>query len=115
MTVGEVWQEHHRLEGQVVRVEGIITRCYDLSCPLKESVEDGAKWLGIGTSDTFDAEVQSYLGRRIVVEGRLRGECLHTYADPKEQTHRADGEFVGVICTDRSSMLLNPKLVGVAS
>jgi hypothetical protein len=110
LSVGDVWQKHHELEGRLVRVHGVITRCEPLGCMLRES-RDGSKWLGVGESENFDDHAARYLGKPIVVEGRLRSDCLHAYADPPEVT-QPHGEFQGVICTDRSGMLLNPRLIG---
>ena len=109
LTVSEVWARHHELEGSVIRVRGVIPRCYSLGCELYESKEDKSKWLSIGTSDKFDDEVETYLGKPILVEGRLRGECLHAFADKDtDQTEEV------IICTDRASMIMNPKLIGRA-
>ena len=80
---------------------------------LRESPQDGSKWLGIGASDQFDDEVQAYLHKPIVVEGKLRAECLHTYVDEDDGLAHV-GKGYTVICTDRSGMLLNPVLVGRA-
>ena len=113
LTVADVWARHHALDGKVIRVRGVVAECYSLGCELYQSADDRSKWLGIGTSDTFDAAVQSYLGKQIVVKGLFRADCLHALADPANQTHRADGELTVVICTDRADMIINPQLVGV--
>lgn len=113
LTVSDVWAKHHELDGKMIRVQGVVTRCYRLGCQLYQSAGDQSKWLGIGTSDSFDEAVASYLGKRIIVEGRLRADCLHVMADPEEQTHRPDGEVNVIICTDRASMIMQPQLVGL--
>ena len=113
LSVADVWAKHHELDGQAIRVQGVVTNCYNLGCELYQSANDKSKWLGIGTSDTFDDAVQPFLGRRIIVAGRLRADCLHVFADQDSQTHRADGEPNVVICTDRASMIMRPELVGV--
>ena len=108
LTVSEVWQRHVELDGKVVRVTGVVTRCQRLGCSLRESTQPNARSLGIGTSADFDREVQPLLGGPIVVEGRLDADCLHVAADRAYGEHgRTDIQ----ICSDRASMLKEPVLV----
>src|SRR5687768_5077507 len=101
LTIGEVWFRHHELDGKPIRVRGIVTRCQSLGCPLQESTDRNSKWLGIGSSKSFDRRMSKLLGKEVVVEGRLRADCLHIYADPPSMTTRPeDGEATVVICTD---------------
>ena len=110
LTVGDVWARHHELDGAPIRVEGVVTRCYNLGCRLQETADQKGKWLSIGTSADFDEKVQQFLGKRIVVTGRLRADCLHVHADA-DQGER--NQHV-IICTDRASMIIKPKFAGLA-
>jgi hypothetical protein len=114
VSVADVWAHHHEFDGKMIRVHGVVTKCYSLGCRLYQSENDRSKWLSIGTSETFDDAVQPFLGKEIIVEGRLRADCLHVFADTEEETHRPDGEVTVVICTDRASMIMQPELVGLA-
>ena len=110
LTVSEVWARHHELDGKLIRVEGVIEQCYRLGGPLKESLGPEAKHLNVGTSESFDVAVQQFVGKRIVVAGRLRTDCMHVSAD--EDRGERDGSVI--ICTDRASMIMNPRIVGLA-
>jgi hypothetical protein len=113
LTVADVWARHHELDGKMIRVQGVVTRCYNLGCQLYPSANDQSKWLGIGSSDTFDDAVQPFIGKRIIVSGRLRADCLHASADPDNHLRAEDGQPNFVICTDRASMIMAPQLVGL--
>ena len=114
LTVSEVWLRHHELNGKMIRVQGVVMECKPLACPLQESADDKWKWLGIGTSKIFDKAVVPYLGKPIVVEGRLRADCLHIMADSKQNIPNEHGDVVDIVCTDRASMIVNPQLIGLA-
>ena len=108
LTVSEVWARHHELDGKVIRVRGFVSGCRILGCALQESLGEDTKWLGIGTSGKFDKAVAPLVGRQIVVKGRLDASCLHVYADPRFEQNREDI----IICTDRASMIDEPRLIG---
>jgi hypothetical protein len=97
----------------MIRVHGVVTRCYPYGCQLYQSADDKSKWLGLGTSDNFDDSVQPFIGKPIIVSGLLRADCLHAYADPDKEIRREDGALTVVLCTDRASMIMDPQLVGL--
>lgn len=107
-SIREVWKNHVALDGRVIRVRGVVKNCYALSCSLLEHGGRGARRLGIGTSKQFDRAIQSRLGLPVTVEGRFDARCLHAFADREFGDHGRD-ELV--VCTDRASMLHDPKLV----
>ena len=109
LTVADVWQRHHELDGRIVRVSGVVTRCYRYGCNLLASMSENAKWIGMGGTAEFDQTIQPLLGKQIVVEGRLDARCLHASADEKYPAN-----LDVVVCSDRASVLTDPKLVGVA-
>ena len=105
LSVGDVWARHHELDGQVLRIRGIVTNCQPLSCQLRESATAKARWLSLGSSTRFDAAVKNELGREIVVEGRLDSTCLHLFADPPSNSREI------VVCADRFPTIVSPKLI----
>jgi len=107
-TVGEVWKNHVALDGKIIRVSGVVTHCELLGCSLLENVGPDSKSLSIGGSDKFDSAIQSRLGMPVVIEGRLDATCLHGMADRKFGQH---GVKDVIICTDRASMLEDPRIV----
>ena len=110
LTISEVWKQHVALDGQVIRVSGVVTRCQSLGCSLRENPSPTARTLGLGSSPEFDREIQHWLGLPVVVEGRLDAKCLHSRADRLTGSHRlADIE----ICMDRASELRDPKIVSL--
>ena len=109
LSVGVVWARHQQLDGQIIRVSGIVYRCHRLDCQLAEAPGRRAKSLGIGSSPTFDRAIQPYLGHRIIVEARLKARCLHISADRPSDRH---GDDI-VVCTDRADELADPKIVAV--
>jgi hypothetical protein len=107
LTVSDVWRQHAALDGQRIRVSGVVVECRRLSCALRENRSPDARALGLGSSDRFDAAIQSRLGLPIVIEGRLDATCLHGRADRLTGPHGAK-EF---ICLDRSAELADPRIV----
>ncbi|WP_300975228.1 hypothetical protein [Sphingomonas sp. LHG3406-1] len=107
-SIREVWQYHQVLDGQVIRVRGIVTKCQDLGCSLREHGGMDARTLAIGTSADFDRRIQSRLGAVVTVEARFDPTCLHDRAD-KQFGHGGSGEIL--VCTDRASMLIDPRIV----
>jgi len=110
LIVPEVWKQHIKLDGQVIRVSGVVLRCQQLGCSLRENPSPSARTLGLGSSPEFDRAIQSRLGLPIVVEGRLKADCLHSRADRLTGNH---GRTDIVICTDRAAELVNPRLVSL--
>ncbi|WP_152569415.1 MULTISPECIES: hypothetical protein [Sphingomonas] len=107
-SIREVWQNHVALDGQVIRVRGVVTDCRALSCSLREHRGPSARTLSLGNSERFDAEVQSTLGLPITVEGRLNAACLHAAADREFGAH---GRSEMLVCTDRADMVREPRMV----
>jgi hypothetical protein len=110
LTVTEVWKQHDALDGQVVRVSGVVTRCAVLSCSLRENPSPSARGLGIGPSQRFDADIQSRLGQPVVIEGVFDAACLHARADRASGNRQARDI---VVCTDRAPELRDPRLVSL--
>ncbi len=110
LTVGDVWKQHGSLDGQVVRVSGVVNKCAGFSCALRENPSPTARTLSLGSSDTFDRAIQSRLGRPVVVEGTLDARCLHARADRHSGDHDPSKVY---ICTDRAPELRNPRLVSL--
>lgn len=108
-SIREVWQHHAALDGQLLRVRGVVTKCRPLGCSLREHGGKGARSVAIGTSADFDRRIQSRLGELITVEGRFDPTCLHREAD-RDFPHRMASDEI-VVCTDRASMLHSPRLV----
>jgi hypothetical protein len=107
LTVPQVWKQHVALDGQVIRVSGVVVKCQLLGCALRENPSANARSLGLGSSDAFDRAIQSRLGLPVVVEGRLDATCLHGRADRLAGAHGAT-EYV---CLDRSAELAHPRIV----
>ena len=108
LTVPEVRKQHVALDGQLVRVSGVVLRCEQLGCSLRENPSPTARTLSLGSSPQFDGVIQSRLGLPVVIEGRLDPTCLHSRADGMTGDH---GLRDGVICLDRAPELADPRLV----
>jgi hypothetical protein len=110
LTMTEVWKQHVALDGQVIRVSGVVKRCETLGCSLMENPGPGARSLSLGDSPQFDKDIQSRLGLPVVVEGRLDATCLHSRAD---RVFGAHGQKDVVVCLDRAPELREPRLVSL--
>jgi hypothetical protein len=108
LTVDEVVERHHELDGQAIRVRGWLTLCQPLSCSLSSSPQRGDGFsLSIGGSDSFDRAVAGLIGRKIVVDAKLDAKCLHIQVD-------AELPSDVLLCLDRAPVLTSPRLVGNA-
>ena len=107
--VREAVERHHELDGQTIRVSGYVPYCKLLDCAIHAKRNSHSKpYLRLGSSEAFDAQVQSWLGKRIVVEGRLEAKCIHLRADPPAPLS-SDDELI--VCFDRANELRDPKIV----
>lgn len=111
LSISEVWARHHELDGKQIRVQGVIVRCERLGCPIQETADPHSKGLGIGTSAEFDEQALRNLGKTFVVEGKFDAECLHVRAD--EDVQKASEDELFVVCTDRASMIIDPRIVRI--
>ncbi len=109
LTVAEVWRQHGALDGQVIRVSGVVLKCERLSCSLRSDLGPDSRGLSLGSSDSFDRAIQSRLGQPVVIEARLNARCLHARADHKSVEHGSPG--IIVVCSDRANELVDPRLV----
>jgi hypothetical protein len=107
-TVAEIEDHHFELIGHHINVIGYVHGCGGLSCAIQETSDpeniDDA-FLSIGSSATFDHEVEPFLGRQIVVAATYTGDCVD--ADPNDD--------VIPVCADRVETLKQPKFLGLAS
>ena len=103
LSVVEVVERHHELDGQAIRVRGYLSLCERMSCWLTpRRSKNSEPYLSIGSSQSFDSSIQNLIGQEIVVEATLDADCLHIQVDPP----RPDGTMI--VCTDRASVLEDP-------
>jgi hypothetical protein len=80
LTVREVVESAHALDGKEVVVTGWLEQCQRLSCGIFASAEEVEKdfpyYLSIGRSSWFDAFAQQSAPRRITFRARLRDTCI---------------------------------------
>ena len=111
--IEELFAKHVELDGKSVRATGYLTICKRTYCEIaarKNRKDRANSRLSIGSSDWFDRRVRNLVGRKIIVEGVLNAECMHSAAD-KTYPH---GEVENpVICLDRANQLKSPKLIRV--
>lgn len=92
MSVKEVREQIHSLDGKSVAVIGWIDECYGLNCGLYESLDDarlvseGSRqtdaWhaamdrrLSIGLVDRIDFQAQFFQFKQVVIYGRVNSHC----------------------------------------
>ena len=109
LTVREVVEQYEQLDGKIVRVVGVVYGCQMLGCSLLDAGHPRDYSFGLGTAPGFDEQMRLHLRKRIIVEGRLDATCLHT-----GETKLPNGQIGVIICTDRASVLKDPKLIEVA-
>lgn len=104
--VRDVVRNSNKLDGKVIRVVGIVYRCQQLGCDLLDAKKPAEFGFGLGTNPGFDEEVRLNLRKKIIVEGQVDATCLH-----QGERSLPTGQTEMIICTDRASVLKNPKLV----
>jgi len=98
MTVREIVQNAHVLDGRVIVVSGWLEQCQPLSCGLYASAaevrKDSPYYLSIGSSRWFDAFARRAGPTNVVLRVRVHDRCI---SDPSIQVIAA--------CADRAGSL----------
>lgn len=89
---------------QIVTVVGVVRSCERRSCLLWDRKDpNGLKYAGLGGDKDFDQLIQDHLNKDIVIEAEFDPSCLPDWESE-----------IWVGCSDRATVLKNPKFVGLS-